>query len=606
MLNQEQSVCKGLIIFVTLLAGILPTMVAQAYNRTSVPVAAERYSDTVRFARSVIETALAKHEQVGGVSVALVSDSELVWSEGFGWASKIKKQPLTAATAMHMGSVSKLFTAIAVMQLVEQGKLDLDAPLQKYIPEFSIKAHNAHWPEFTLRQMLHHSSGLPANYGKGFYIDNPKSIKIDAYQQLPALAARIYGVNPPQRVHGYSNLAFSLLGLLIESVSGEYFPTYVNQHILDPLGTQHSSFLHDDRVNSRMAQGLDGGAEVGYEYIRDLAAGSLAATANDIASFMLALLNEGKGILSSSSLEEMFTQQNQATQQHDAAAPPMGLGFCLEIPGRLSGLRAAWHNGGIRSDYSIIVVLPDVKLGLAIMTSAPIGDTDEWVEDILARAYAAKTGHPLPALNRPTKRRLTNSEARRYAGYYVNSVNTGGGVWEIIAKGSSLKVKTHEDEVLQLIPYAGGIFEFSYKLFGFIPLNIEELAALRLIERASGSQYELSVGYLNAIVGGHFSPIKSVPIPEAWRRRIGKYRYDNATPKDIERAKKAGKSAEISLSWDDDREFLLLDDIPLRPLNDSQAVSMGIGRGRGETIEVTADRKLFSSGYILSRVSNAW
>lgn len=594
---------RGLRDIAVFLLGMFSTVTVQSESKTAVRVGTERYGDVVEFGRGLIGKELTKNDYVAGVSVALVSDQEVIWSEGFGWASKMHKQPLTSDTAMLMGSISKLFTSIAVMQLVEQGKVDLDAPLSKYVPEFSIKTHHPQWPQFTVRQMMHHSSGLPGDYAEGFYLESPKTVFTTEYRYLPEKVGQLYLVNPPNQVHAYSNLAFSLLGSLVERVSGEYFPDYMNKHILDQLGMKHSSFLFDARVSGRLAQGHDGGSELDYEYIRDIAAGSLAATADDIARFMIALLNEGDGMLGAAYLEEMLSQQNQSTTAHDANAPRMGLGFCIELPGRLNGLRVAWHNGGIRSDYALVVTLPEAKLGMAMMTSAPIGSVDQWVENILARAYEAKMGHTLPDVQKPVKRKLTKAQARAYNGYYLTDVNTDGGVWKIFSKGSALRVKTGDKEVLELLPYERNSFGFGYKLMGLIPIKLAELTPLRLIELEPESQYRLSTGgYLNVIVGGHFSPIEPVPISHVWKQRVGKYRVDNATPKDLDRRRNAGKTTELVLEWDENSGFLLFDGLPLRPISDTQAISIGKGRSRGETLEVRANGGLFTSGYHLSKV----
>ena len=182
-------------------------------------------------------------------------------------------------------------------------------------------------------------------------------------------------------------------------------------------------------------------------------------------------------------------------------------------------------------------------------------------------------------------------------------MNTDGGVWQIFSKGSALKIRTSDQDVLDLMPFKADMFGFRYKLWGLLPLPVDELKPLRLRELVPGSQYQLSSGgFLTVIVGRHFSPIKPVPIDEVWRRRVGTYKIDNPDSDLHERARKAGKSADIDLRFDQASGFLQFNDVPMRPLNASQAVSMGRGRDRGETVEVLVDGRLFFSGYYLSRI----
>ena len=109
-----------------------------------------------------------KKNSVTGLSIALVDDQRIVWAEGFGYADQEKKIPATADTLYRVGSISKLFTDTAAMQLVEQGKLDIDQPLKKYIPNFSIKSRYPDTAEITPRQLMTHHSGLPRDRLKGF------------------------------------------------------------------------------------------------------------------------------------------------------------------------------------------------------------------------------------------------------------------------------------------------------------------------------------------------------------------------------------------------------------------------------------------------------
>src|SRR6187401_1644012 len=164
------------------------------------------------------------------VSIALVDDQQIVWSKGFGFADPVKKTPATAETVYRVGSVSKLFTDIAVMQLVERGKLDLDAPVTRYLPDF--KPRNPFGKAITLRQLMSHRSGLVREPPVGNYFETTE----------PSLAQTIASLNQTALVYApeshikYSNAAIATVGYVLEKPQKEPFAKYLKRAVLDPVG----------------------------------------------------------------------------------------------------------------------------------------------------------------------------------------------------------------------------------------------------------------------------------------------------------------------------------------------------------------------------------
>ena len=204
------------------------------------------YSIVESFASSLIEQEM-KINKITGLSIAVVDDQRIVWSEGFGFADKSGDLRASADTVYNVGSVSKLITATAVMQLAEQGKIDIDAPIQTYLPEFRIKTRFPDAGPVTVRSMLTHHSGMPSDYLKGWVLGmEPPEGNADAFMELAGQLGDEYIASPPENVFSYSNLSYSLLGAVVSRVSGEDFSGYVDRHILEPLGMSHSSFLIKD------------------------------------------------------------------------------------------------------------------------------------------------------------------------------------------------------------------------------------------------------------------------------------------------------------------------------------------------------------------------
>ena len=186
-------------------------------------------------------TWLIKNEMLGqdvtGLSIALVDDQRVVWAAGFGYADEANRIPATPETLYRVGSLSKLFTATSVMQLVEQGRMDIDKPLQTYLPEFSIKSRFGDSAPITPRSIMTHHSGLPSELLKGMWAKQPESL-----EENVNLLRDEYVANPPNYIFSYSNAGVSLLGRALERVVQRDFAGYMSETLLRPLGMYHSAF----------------------------------------------------------------------------------------------------------------------------------------------------------------------------------------------------------------------------------------------------------------------------------------------------------------------------------------------------------------------------
>ena len=176
------------------------------------------------------------YRHLPGVAVGVVADQDLVWSAGFGFADTAAKVPITPQTKFRMASHSKLFTAAAVMQLREQGKLRLDDPVSKYLPWFQVKAADPDDAPITIEELLTHSSGLPREAGSHW-----TTFEFPTTEELRGLMAERQAPFSPDVRWKYSNLAYSVAGMVIEVVSGQRWADYVQQHLYAPLGMTSSS-----------------------------------------------------------------------------------------------------------------------------------------------------------------------------------------------------------------------------------------------------------------------------------------------------------------------------------------------------------------------------
>src|SRR6266571_9331436 len=197
--------------------------------------ASSKYEAAVRTLTPFIQKQVTE-KRLPALSIALVDDQEIVWAKGFGFANPKDKVPATADTVHRVGSVSKLFTDIAVMQLVEQGKLDLDAPVTQYLPDF--KPNNPFHKPITLRQLMTHRSGLVREPPVGNYFDDRNSSLVDMVRSLNRTTL-IY--EPESRIK-YSNAGIGVVGYVLQQTQKQPFAKYLQEKLLDPMGLRRSSF----------------------------------------------------------------------------------------------------------------------------------------------------------------------------------------------------------------------------------------------------------------------------------------------------------------------------------------------------------------------------
>jgi CubicO group peptidase (beta-lactamase class C family) len=315
-----------------------------------------------------IDGMMAAHfpsRHISAATIAVVKDGTLFFAKGYGFADREKRIPVDPATTMFRpGSVSKLLTWTAVMQLVEQGKLDLDADVNRYLKTFKIPAT---YPQpITLKNLLTHTPGFEEQ-GLGLFAREPAQLK----PLRESLASRIPArVRPPGSVASYSNYGAALAGLIVEEVSGVPFDGYIEQNILRPLGMEHSTFREPLPANlaPEMAVGYlmkKGRFEPEkFELIGNFGpAGSLSATATDMARFMIAHLQLGRLGDARILKEETARQMHSRLYSPDPRLPGMAYGF-YEMEAH--GVLGIGHGGDTSLFHSELLLLPQYNVGLFV------------------------------------------------------------------------------------------------------------------------------------------------------------------------------------------------------------------------------------------------
>lgn len=336
------------------------------------------------------------------LSIALVDDQETVWAAGFGFADPGTQVPATPETVYRVGSVSKLFTDLAIMRLVEAGELDLDAPVRTWLPSFEPRPRprtpgaEDEPAEITLRQLMSHRAGLVREPPVGHYFDDSG----------PSLEATVASLNETSLVYApgerikYSNAGIATVGRVLEARSGVSFPTYVHAEILGPLGMDGSSFEPQAEFAGRVPRAVmwsyDGREFEAPTFELGMApAGSMYAPVTDLALFMRALFAGGEGIrgrlVNTATLDEMYRPQFAP----DEADTGFGIGFAVS---RLDGARLVGHGGAIYGFATDLAMLPDARLGSVAATSVDVANSvvSRINRYALRLMRAVRSGDPLP------------------------------------------------------------------------------------------------------------------------------------------------------------------------------------------------------------------
>jgi len=378
-----------------------------------VPAAARGVHDRAELAAFLdgVMAANLRDKHVAGATVAVVKDGSLFYAKGYGYADVAKRAPVDAEHSLfRIGSTSKLFTWTAVMQLVEQGKINLDADVNTYL-DFKIPAT---YPQpITMRSIMTHTPGFEED-GRDLIIDDTAKM----YTLGNWLKTHIPGrVRPPLTYSSYSNYATALAGYIVQRVSGQSYDDYIDQHILTPLGMTQTTTRQP--LPARLRGDMSGGylyAGGGYqpqkyEIVNAAPAGSVASSATDMAKFMLAHLNNGsyngQRILADSTAELMHSR----AFGHDPRIPGFALGFYEKSS---HGLRIIGHGGDTRWFHTDLALIPEEKLGVFVSYNTATGGElsfGPFLTQFLDHYYAAPPS--IVALPADAKQ-----QAKRVAGEY--------------------------------------------------------------------------------------------------------------------------------------------------------------------------------------------
>lgn len=375
-----------------------------------------------------------------GATVIVTREGQPVFRKAYGLADVDKKVPMQPDMQLRLGSITKQFTAVAILMLAEQGKLSLQDDVTRFLPDYPSKGRR-----ITIEQLLHHTAGL-RNYtampGYWSIADQDMGVAqfIDYFKNEPQEFA-------PGERWSYSNSGYFLLGAIIEKVSGQRYADFIAQQIFEPLGMHDTAYEGHERSAKRRVEGHRAGFFSGYSRAANIsmslpyAAGALVSTVDDLARWNEAVA-AGK-LLKADSWKQAFTP---CTLPKEAKCT-YGYGWML---GTLRGHKMIWHGGDIHGFNGEALRLPDDKLFVAVLGNGnrDLIDTDR----VAFTAAAVAIGNPFPTQKAIT---LAPEALDAFAGTYKFSDNT---TRTMQRKGANLSYERPGRPMLLLKPYAPNAF----------------------------------------------------------------------------------------------------------------------------------------------------
>ena len=365
------------------IAPLLALLIASPWFVAGTPLAAQSaaaaghasrdFSSAAAEARELVKVWLAEHD-APGLTIAVMVGGEIVWSQGFGMADLENRVPVRPHTKMRIGSVSKSLTSAAAGLLYEQGKLDLDAPVQKYVPSFPKKRY-----PITARQLGGHLAGI-----RGYLPGVQSEMFNTRHYDLVLAGLELFQDDPllfePGEKYSYSSHGYNLLSAVVEGASGQDFLSYMQENVFDPLGMKDTSADHTDQVipyRTRFYERNGAGVWENAPYADNSykwAGGGFISTAGDLLRFGRGIISGG--LLKPETVELLLTPQ----RTKDGKSTGYGIGWRSSEDGR--GRRQVGHGGSSVGGKTRLVIYPDSQVILAVMINTGSLDLGEMPLDV--------------------------------------------------------------------------------------------------------------------------------------------------------------------------------------------------------------------------------
>ncbi len=578
-----------------------PTITLAKSKGGSSAVIKESYKAVRKQTLPLIEKVKKKYK-VHGLSIALVDGDELVWAEGFGYADRGKKKQAQADTIYRIGSISKPVTATAVMQLADKKQIDIDHPLQEYLPEFNVLSRfQATADTISVRSVLSHHSGLPTDIRKGMWTNAPIATVAEILQGE-------YLAYPPDLIFNYSNIGYTMLGYMLQEHLGKEFSKYMAEYLFKPLGMQHTDYHVRKNMRKMLSRGYSGKKAQKLPAIRDLPAYSMYSNVLDMSRFIRMYLSrgslEGKAFLKPETVKEIFKIQNL-----DVALDmniQNGLGWYVEHATVKGAERVVRHGGATMLFSSEMMLLPENGLGVIILSNTK--GSGSIIKKLANRILKYSLKHKrdtnpnyVPIDRTHPKKSHVRVNRLIPEGKYTTAL----GVLDINPKNNRICLCDIKRK-FSLVPQPGGWYAVPKKKVGKkLPSGYDILQEIQISSRLVNRR-EVIVAKRR---GKEFllgERVRDEAIPKKWKQRVGNYKVINPdSGYEMKSTKVAIEHGIMNISYQMPKLSNKIISVPIRPISDTKAIVLGLGRMRGEVLQVVMVKGrecLRYSGYIVQKI----
>ncbi|MCW0482991.1 serine hydrolase domain-containing protein [Gaoshiqia sediminis] len=518
-------------------------------------------------------------DQIIGVNAVILVDDSVIWKRSFGYADKENNVPMAEHTVVNIASATKTFTVLAIMQLQEKGLLDINQPINKYLPQFDPLTRGENLDDVTVKSVITHSSGIQTDVLKNGDLGSGK------YTDVLGFINESYLLYPPGLVESYSNSGYNILGHLIKQVSGQDYPEYIHENIFAPLGMSSSGFFMDSlQGRTRVYSGGKSMHDYGF---RDIASGGIYTNINDFIKYARELMHAYHGmnspLIRTSTIREMFTLQ---TGSAVLESNKKGLGWFMF---KNDSVFAVTHAGDAITGHAEICLIPDKNAAAIILINSAEGESLKRdftfkfihkfglsVPDIIPPPVIKEVHHEINPIDLPlvVKEKHTGDYSQGFS-YLTVSLDDDNLVIYRDGKQYILKALS-EDE---FVPYEVGQDSLSVKdkeRYCFM-----DYGNFHILIHKKGEQ-ESRLGYkLNSFNTSKFA------------KKLGSYEHYGYQ---LLMGDTKFKGAALSIA--DDRILMLKliaydgeYPFPLNVISDGYAITSGLGVGFGFTVKFTEDEK---------------
>jgi CubicO group peptidase (beta-lactamase class C family) len=491
---------KRLFMISWIMANVLATTLAQKSENID-------YKPLINEYRELIKSEMTKNNIVG-LSIALVDKNAIIWAEGFGYENLEDSIKATENSIYGIGSVTKLFTSTAIMQLAEKKMIDIDKPVTLYVPEFKMKSLYGSINSITTRLILTHSSGFPSDI-LGFNSER------ESYKNVVYYLNEQYTAFPSAYVRIYSNIGYCFLGYEIEKVSKYDYPEYIRKNIFLPLGMNNSSITDKGSAQKNFSRTYDSQKVFKEESnMINLPAGGIYSSVTDMGLFMQSFLQDKVSILGSQTLNSIFEPQNPNISFN--LGSEYGIGWDLK---RTNYNYISEHGGATLCYRAQIAINRYAGLGVIILSNSANAGSVTWrASELVNKACAVKgiAENILPGFN-PETVMDKNLNLADYQGNYGQNMSW----FPLIMKDSSLIGKPGNDSMA-----------FKLKTSGYFGLAVKQgenwidIPDQKFIfTKLNGEKVFLAPAWGVWVFAAKQYPEQD--ITEIWKNRLGKYEVLN-------------------------------------------------------------------------------